>query len=298
MASIENGKIDQINESKQEESICLVIMPFSDPKGYDEGHFRKVYEQILSPAIEKAGYVPYRIDENVGSTMIHGKLLEQLINAPMVLCDLSSKNPNVLYELGIRHAFDKPVVLVQEKGQDHIFDIAGLSTTSYRKERLYDVVLEDQDAIAEAVRQTAEAKKFSIMSLIRLTPATINQEKALSEDDRLEVILSDISERMRRIEGQVSDTTYSIGHIMENEIQRQRDSARRDFLLRVRNAQSVLSSIRKSESISFSSIMRTVEMLRNALAECERLSCVSEPSLNEARYVLVELENSIGNLPR
>ena len=116
---------------------CFVIMPFSDPDGYEKGHFRKIYDQILAPAIKGAGYIPHRVDEEVESTMIHGKLLHQLISAPMVLCDISSKNPNVLYELGIRHAFDKPVVLVQEEGQKHIFDISGLSTTEYRRFRRY-----------------------------------------------------------------------------------------------------------------------------------------------------------------
>lgn len=191
---------DQASEKQR----CLVIMPFSDPNGYESGHFRKIYDHILVPAIAMAGYLPHRIDENTESTMIHGKLLDELINAPMVLCDLSSKNPNVLYELGIRHAFDKPVVLVQEKGQDRIFDIAGLTTVEYRKARLYDEVLDDQKAIAESIRQTATAKKYSIMSLVHLDPAKVNTSEHITQEDRMMFAISELNRQMNRMEEQIA----------------------------------------------------------------------------------------------
>ena len=199
-------------EAKQKD-ICLVIMPFSDPQGYNQGHFRKIYDQILAPAIEMAGFTPMRIDENAESTMIHAKLLDQLINAPMVLCDLSSKNPNVLYELGIRHAFDKPVVLVQEKGQERIFDIAGLTTTEYRRERLYDEVVEDQKLIAEAIKQTSTAKKYSVMSLVNLDPAKISSTEQISEEDHMMLTLGQISRQVNRLEELVAKNQMPIDNV-------------------------------------------------------------------------------------
>lgn len=89
---------------------CFVIMPISDPDGYEEGHFESVYRDIFVPAIEDAEYEPHRVDEDVSTGVIQAKILEQLINAPMAICDLSTRNPNVLFELGIRQAYDKPVV--------------------------------------------------------------------------------------------------------------------------------------------------------------------------------------------
>ena len=46
-----------------EKGKCFVIMPISDPDGYDKGHFESVYKDIFAPAIEKAGYTPHRVDE-------------------------------------------------------------------------------------------------------------------------------------------------------------------------------------------------------------------------------------------
>lgn len=51
-------------EEAQQQKRCFVMMPFSDPDGYAPGHFRKIYEQILEPAITEAGFKPERVDEN------------------------------------------------------------------------------------------------------------------------------------------------------------------------------------------------------------------------------------------
>src|ERR1044072_1504133 len=88
---------------------CFVIMPITDPDSYVKGHFQHVFDDIFSPACEKAGYRPLRADQVRQTNLIHLDVLQKLIHSPMALCDLSSRNPNVLFELGLRQAFDKPV---------------------------------------------------------------------------------------------------------------------------------------------------------------------------------------------
>lgn len=203
----------------EERKVCFVIMPFTDPEGYEKGHFKKIYEQIFKPAIEEAGYTAFRMDENSESTLIQAKIYNHLINEPMVLCDLSSKNPNVLYELGIRHAYDKPVVLVQEEGQNHIFDIAGLTTVSYRKNRLYDEVVEDQKNITEAIKQTANAKNnYSVMSLVNLNPAMLDSNSGITKEDKLEILISDLNRKMNRFEEHISRENKAMTIDKEREI--------------------------------------------------------------------------------
>jgi len=53
-------------------------------------------------------------------------IIQRIVDSEMVLCDYSAKNPNVMYELGVRHAFNKPVALVKDKTTDKVFDIQGL----------------------------------------------------------------------------------------------------------------------------------------------------------------------------
>ena len=283
-----SNNVEKKNE--QEIPVCLVIMPFTDPKGYEQGHFRKVYDQILAPAIRAAGYDPHRIDDEIESTLIHGKLLDQLINAPMVLCDLSSKNPNVLYELGIRHAFDKPVVLVQEKGQDRIFDIAGLTTSEYRKERLYDEVIEDQGNIEKAIRQTATAKKHSIMSLVRLSPAKLNQKSDLSSEEHLEIMLVDMSRRLSRIEDKVSnekspESTWRTRYY--NEIT---ESAERRLQMIKMDASSVLMRARhKDYVISRGDLQKITRELESAIIDCQSARTEKTAQVASAKALLADL---------
>ncbi len=192
------------DEKKQ--NTCFVIMPFSDPEGYEPGHFRNVYEHTFAPAIREAGYEPLRIDDNIVSSLIHGKMMNELVTAPMVLCDLSTNNPNVLYELGIRHAFDLPVVLVQESGQDRIFDIAGITSVEYHRSRLYEEVIQDQKLITKAIRQTANAKdKYSIMKLVNLHAASLADPGSVTREDRLEYLIQDMTRKMNMLEKRFLD---------------------------------------------------------------------------------------------
>ena len=88
--------------SQGENNTCFVIMPISDCEGYESGHFLRVYEDIIKPAVERSGYTPQRADETKNSNLIQLDILKKLIDAPIAICDLSTRNPNVLFELGIR----------------------------------------------------------------------------------------------------------------------------------------------------------------------------------------------------
>ena len=88
--------------SQGENNTCFVIMPISDCEGYEPGHFLRVYEDIIKPAVERSGYTPQRADETKNSNLIQLDILKKLIDAPIAICDLSTRNPNVLFELGIR----------------------------------------------------------------------------------------------------------------------------------------------------------------------------------------------------
>ncbi|RTL12622.1 MAG: hypothetical protein EKK54_03085 [Neisseriaceae bacterium] len=168
----------QKNEFEKQNDNCFVIMPISDPDGYDKGHFQHVYDDIIKPAVQKSNFSPYRVDEAKGTNLIHVEILKELIDAPIAICDLSSRNPNVLFELGIRQAFDKPVVLIQESGTPRIFDISGLRCIDYSKNMKYHEVIHAQNLIFEAINETMKnvddkSNMNSIVKLLAIEPAKI-----------------------------------------------------------------------------------------------------------------------------
>lgn len=179
---------------------CFVIMPIADPDGYEKGHFSKVYEDIFKPACISAGFAPLRADEVKQTNLIHLDILQKLIDSPMAICDLSSRNPNVLFELGLRQAFDKPTVLVQEIGTPRIFDIAPLRYTEYRKELRYREVLEDQKFISQALSATLQATDSGdgINSIVRILslskPATLKESVGSESSGLLQLVRAEMSE--------------------------------------------------------------------------------------------------------
>lgn len=179
---------------------CFLIMPIADPDGYDKGHFTKVYEDIFKPACKNAGFEPVRADEVKQTNLIHLDILQKLIDSPMAICDLSSRNPNVLFELGLRQAFDKPTVLVQETGTPRIFDIAPLRYTEYRKELRYREVLEDQVALANALKATQSASLSgegvnSIVKILSLAqPAALKEPAGSESTGLLQLVRAEMSE--------------------------------------------------------------------------------------------------------
>ncbi|MEO8150775.1 MAG: hypothetical protein ABI723_24290 [Bacteroidia bacterium] len=109
--------------------VCFVVMPFGIKK-FNDGtervyDFDKVYRVIIQKAVLDAGLTPLRADETKGSRMVHTDMFKDLRDQPMVLIDLSLNNPNVYYEMGVRHVMSSHgTVLICRKGTTLPFDIA------------------------------------------------------------------------------------------------------------------------------------------------------------------------------
>jgi hypothetical protein len=116
--------IAQPAEDGDQKPICFVIMPFveHDEDRYPTGFFAEVLESLFTPAITSAG-LQVRTARRQGSDLIQSTIIRELLTADLVLADLTEHNPNVLFELGMRIAENKPVVLVRATGTGRIFDV-------------------------------------------------------------------------------------------------------------------------------------------------------------------------------
>lgn len=133
---------------------CFIMQPFKAPHG-------DYYEKVYRPAAEKAGLQPVRADADIFCT---GKIIDQIwsgINAAKVLvAELTTRNPNVFYELGLAHALRKPVVLVSSNEDDVPFDLQHIRVIYYDMAdpfwgtKLIDKVAEN---ILSAIKNPSEA---------------------------------------------------------------------------------------------------------------------------------------------
>jgi len=224
--------------AKKENKDCFVIMPISDTDGYDKGHFSRVYEDIIKPAVSNTEFTVTRADEVKETNFIHLDILKQLIDAPIAICDLSSRNPNVLFELGIRQAFDKPVVLIQEEGTPKIFDIGPLRYLEYSKNMKYHDVLKTQIELTESINATkeAEGKQGNINSIVRLmalsNPAAIpTLEGDNKEAFAIDVLQSQMSDIRKMMEISMMENRKGVSKGSISSIEYERISNKLDKLM-------------------------------------------------------------------
>ena len=109
---------------------CFVVMPFAEPIG---GYYASIYQ----PAIERVKLKADRADSDLYGT---GKIIDQIwkgiTSARILLAELTARNANVLYELGLAHALHKPVVLICSKANeaDVPFDLRHVRVIYYDKD--------------------------------------------------------------------------------------------------------------------------------------------------------------------
>jgi hypothetical protein len=119
-------KADRVaREAASSGKTCFVMQPFA-------GHLGGYFESIYKPAIEQAGLQALRADAEIFGT---GKIMDQIWRgihaADILVAELTSKNPNVFYELGLAHALEKPVVLVSSNQEDVPFDLRHIRVILY-----------------------------------------------------------------------------------------------------------------------------------------------------------------------
>lgn len=148
------------DEASDSAPVCFVIMPFEEhEEDRPTGFFKEVLDSLLAPAITDAG-LQVRTAHRRGSDLIQSTILTELLAADLVLADLTEHNPNVLFELGMRIAEDKPVVLIKAKGTGSIFDVDHvLRIEEYSPNLWPSTVKEDLPALQAHIRAAWENRE-------------------------------------------------------------------------------------------------------------------------------------------
>jgi hypothetical protein len=100
------------------------VSPIGDEGTEVRRRSNQILQHIVEPAAKECGYETVRADEISKPGMITSQVIQHLIDDPLVIADLAGHNPNVFYELAIRHAVRKPVVQLGKVGENIPFDVA------------------------------------------------------------------------------------------------------------------------------------------------------------------------------
>ncbi len=114
---------------------CFVIMPYGVRTDLVTGRtcdFERVYERLTEPVVTSLGMECIRSDKVSQSGMIHKEMIEHIVNADIAIVDITMGNPNVMYELGIRHTARRSgTAIIRDAGSAIPFNIAGMRAIDY-----------------------------------------------------------------------------------------------------------------------------------------------------------------------
>ncbi len=149
---------------------AFVIMPFieRDTK-HPPGFFAEVLRSLITPAA-KASAFTVKTANRQGSDLIQSTIINDLIDADLVIADLTEHNPNVMFELGVRMAEGKPVVLIKAQGTGPLFDVDNILRVFEYSPNLWQTTVEkDMPNLREFIKGAWEnrASEKSYMNILR-----------------------------------------------------------------------------------------------------------------------------------
>ncbi|MFO3905730.1 hypothetical protein AAHD62_14555 [Enterobacter hormaechei] len=223
---IENNS-EKIEAAEPKQKKCFAIMPIADHPDYPQGHFTRVYNHIIKPACEAAGYKVIRADDAKASHMIMFDILKNIIECDMAICDLSSKNANVFYELGLRQAFNKKTILITDGLTNTPFDITGFRYVKYSESLRVDTVEQDILEITAMLKETESAGEDdinSIVNLLRIQPAHLNPIQLTDHESVLYKLIKNLDAKVSKISSENRKVTWG-----GNAITFAKDKSNNDF---------------------------------------------------------------------
>ena len=119
---------------------CLVICPIGSEESDERRHSDQVFKHLIEPAARECGYVAERSSDSEQPGMITSQIITSLTEVSLVVADLSFQNPNVFYELAVRHAARMPVVILCDRKWGLPFDISDARTIRFDFRRTHGPV--------------------------------------------------------------------------------------------------------------------------------------------------------------
>lgn len=129
---------------------CFMIAPIGQPTSDTRKRSDQVLKHIVRPVVEGFGYTVNRADDIDHSGQITSQVINRIADDDLIVADLTDLNPNVFYELALRHALKKPFVQIAEIGTILPFDLQNQRTILFDHHDL-DSVAEARERISNSI---------------------------------------------------------------------------------------------------------------------------------------------------
>ena len=204
---------------EEKQKICGIVMPISAMgQEYSEEHWRKMLRTITD-VCEEAGFQSKLVSQEKYTSFLHSTIFHNLYDSDIVIADVSGRNSNVFFELGIRITFDKPIVVIKDNITDYSFDTAPFKHIGYDKQREYDNIESFKAELKEAIVSTSqhyEEKKGKSLYMSKLLTDYISPSIEPEKQDQLDAM----HEGVRGIQGTVDEILRSLRTAGESSFRR------------------------------------------------------------------------------
>lgn len=138
---------------------CGLVMPISAMDGCTAEHWAEVKNIICDAVtgIEGFTFIPKLVSEQDDVGVIQKRIVQNIYSSDIVVCDVSCKNANVMFELGMRLAFDKPTILIKDDKTDFSFDTGVIEHLLYPRDLRFSRIVGFKKSLAEKVYATYKA---------------------------------------------------------------------------------------------------------------------------------------------
>ncbi len=202
-------------EKAAESTICFFIAPIGDPETDVRKRSDQVLKHVVKPAAQTCGFEAKRADEISEPGIITTQIIQHLIDDPMVIADLTGRNPNVFYELAIRHALRRPYAQLIQKGEGIPFDVAAVRTVEVDHRDLDSVDAAREELVRQMQSMRGKDKVDSPISVA--VDLELLRQSGNPEQRQLADVLTGVAELKSIVEKKLSDPAamFPLAYIRE-----------------------------------------------------------------------------------
>jgi hypothetical protein len=152
---MEEKKVPTKKKKAIETKMCGIIMPIASNPDYPKEHWKEVL-LILVEAVNETEFEPRLVSDDVAIGLIHERIVNNIYTDEIVICDVSSKNPNVMFELGLRLAFDKPTIIIKDEKTGYSFDTGVMEHINYPSSLRFNKIVDFKAELIKKINATYE----------------------------------------------------------------------------------------------------------------------------------------------
>jgi hypothetical protein len=198
---------DKKNEITDEpKPICGIVMPISATDNCTAEHWGDVMN-ILREVIRAAGFEPNLVSDADDIGIIQKRIVQNIYSNDIIICDVSAKNPNVMFELGMRLAFDKATIIIKDDFTDYSFDTGVIEHLGYPRDLRFNLINDFREKLKNKLiathKKSKEDPNYStfLKSFGEFKIAQLQTKEVSSEDFILES-LGELKYEVRRLRQQ------------------------------------------------------------------------------------------------